>query len=76
MVKEPKQRFVLNLKLNTKLFQEDILDKRFEIARKIYNAVLGNVFKRYFEMTKTKIWRDNQEELFKKYKSFKDDKKR
>ena len=35
------QRFVLNLKLNTKLFQEDILTKRFDIGRKIYNSVLG-----------------------------------
>ena len=75
MVKEPKQRFVLNFKLNTELFEENILDKRFEIGRKIYNAVLGNTLKRYFEMIKTKIWRDNQEELSKKYKSFKGDKK-
>ena len=75
MVKESKQRFVLNLKLETELFQEDILYKRFEIGRKIYNAVLGKALKRYFEMTKTKIWRNNQEELSKTYKSFKGDKK-
>lgn len=30
-MKEPKQRFVLNLKLDTEMWQEDILDKRFEI---------------------------------------------
>ena len=75
MAKESKQRFVLNLKLNTELFQEHILDKRFEIGRQIYNAVLGKVLKRYVEMTKTKIWRNNQEELSRVYKSFKGDKK-
>ncbi|HEY5561169.1 MAG TPA: transposase [Clostridiaceae bacterium] len=75
MVKESKQRFVLNLKLETELFEENILDKRFEIGRKIYNAVLGKASKRYFEMTKTNAWRDNQEELSKIYKSFKGDKK-
>ncbi|MBC8061702.1 MAG: transposase [Clostridiaceae bacterium] len=75
MVKESKQRFVLNLKLGTELFEEDILAKRFEIGRKIYNGVLGKGLKRYFEMAKTKIWRDNQGELLKVYKSFKVDKK-
>jgi hypothetical protein len=75
MAKELKQRFVLNLKINTELFQEDILDKRFEIGRQIYNAVLGKALKRYVEMTKTKIWRNNQEELSRVYKSFKGDKK-
>ena len=29
MAKEPKQRYVLNLKLHTESFQEDILEKRF-----------------------------------------------
>ena len=47
MVKVSKQRYVLNLKLRTQPFQEDILDKRFEIGRKIYNAVLGQALKRY-----------------------------
>jgi hypothetical protein len=69
------QRFVLNLKLNTKLFQEDILNKRFEIGRKIYNSVLGLALKRYDEMIKTKRWRNNQSELSKAYKLFKGDKK-
>lgn len=34
MAKAPKQRYVLNLKLKTQPFQENILDKRFEIGRK------------------------------------------
>jgi hypothetical protein len=71
VAKVPKQRFVLNLKLKTELFQEHMLDKRFEIGRQIYNAVLGNTLKRYNEMTKTKRWKNNQiilSDLYKKYK--------
>jgi hypothetical protein len=39
MAKEPKQRFVLNLKLKTEKWQEDVLNKRFEIGRHLYNSV-------------------------------------
>jgi len=66
--KEPKQRFVLNLKLKTQKFEEKVLDKRFEIGRKIYNCVLGKALNRYNEMCKTKIWRNNQFELSNIYK--------
>ncbi|MGH4118775.1 hypothetical protein [Clostridium sp.] len=69
--KEPKQRFVLNLKLKTERWQEDILDARFDIGRLIYNSVLGKALKRYKEMCKTKKWRNNQNELANIYKSFK-----
>lgn len=73
--KQPKERFVLNLKLKTQLYQEDILEKRFEIGRKIYNILLGKALKRYNEMIKTKKWRENQENLSKIYKSFKGNEK-
>ena len=33
MTKKQEPRFVLNLKLKTQPFQEDILNKRFEIGR-------------------------------------------
>ncbi len=66
---EPKQRFVLNLKLKTEKFEERALDKRFEIGRGIYNCVLGKALNRYNEMCKTKIWRNNQSELSNIYKS-------
>lgn len=75
MAKASKQRYVLNLKLRTQPFQEDILDKRFEIGRKIYNAVLGQALKRYKEMIKTKRWRENQINILNIYKVEKDDKK-
>lgn len=76
MTKEPKQRFVLTLKLETEIYQEDILNKRFEISRQLYNAVLGKSYNRYKEMVKTKRWRENQENICNVYKTEKDNKKR
>lgn len=87
MPKAEKDRFVLNLKLETEKWQEDILSKRFEIGRKIYNALLGIATNRLVEMTKTKVWRNNQQSLsdvYNKYenklkkcnKEYSDDKKR
>lgn len=50
--------FVLQFQLKTEKWQEDILDKRFEIGRKIYNALVNVIQKRYNEMTKTKKYRN------------------
>lgn len=68
--------YVLNLKLETEKYQDDILDKRFEIGRHLYNAVLNVALKRYKEMIKTKAWRINQENIANVYKIEKDEKKR
>lgn len=76
MAKEPKQRYVLNLKLQTGSFQEDILEKRFEIGRHLYNSILNVSLKRYNEMIKTKRWRENQAQIANIYKLEKDKKKR
>lgn len=43
--------FTLTLVLKTEKWQEDILDKRFNIGRQMYNAVLGELCKRYNTMT-------------------------
>ncbi|HBX48440.1 MAG TPA: transposase, partial [Clostridiaceae bacterium] len=56
MIKASKQRFILNLKLKTEIYQEDILNKRFEIGRQIYNAVLRIALNKCNEMIKTKAW--------------------
>jgi hypothetical protein len=64
--------YVLNLKLETELFQDDILDKRFEIGRKLYDSVLNVAQKRCYEMVKTKSWRENQKNIAAVYKSEKD----
>ena len=53
ILKDKKQRYILTLKLQTELYEEDILNKRFEIGRQLYNSVLGKSFKRYQEMIKT-----------------------
>lgn len=74
MAKPEKQRFVLNLKLITEQWQDDILNTRFEIGRLLYNAILSKSLKRYNEMIKTKRWRDNQFKLSELYKLYKNDK--
>ncbi len=52
--KSLKSNYVLTLPLNTEIYQEDILDKRFNICRQIYNACLGEILKRYNHMRESK----------------------
>jgi hypothetical protein len=49
--------FVLTLKLDTEKYQEDILDKRLDIGRRIYNACLNELYKRYHVMVESKDYR-------------------
>ena len=49
-----KPNFVLTLKLDTETYQEDILDKRLDIGRRIYNACLNELNKRYRLMVESK----------------------
>ena len=49
--------FIVQFPLLTQLYQEDILNKRFEIGRKIYNSLVSVTQKRYKEMIKTKKYR-------------------
>ena len=39
--------FIVQFPLKTEKYQEDILDKRFEIGRKIYNSLVNVTQKRY-----------------------------
>ena len=55
--------------LETEQYQEDILNKRFEIGRKIYNSLVTVTQKRYKEMIKTKLYRSIKEELKEIYSS-------
>lgn len=50
--------FVVQFHLKTEQFQEDILNKRFEIGRQIYNSLVNITQKRYKEMIKTKKYRN------------------
>ena len=49
--------FVVQFPLETEPYQEDILNKRFEIGRKMYNSLVTVTQKRYNEMIKTKLYR-------------------
>jgi len=51
--------FVLTLPLKTEKFQEDILDKNFEKFRKIYNACINELYKRYNHMRESKEYQNN-----------------
>jgi len=62
-------RFCITFPLATELYQEDILGKRFEIGRKIYNALLGKVYKRYNCMIQTRKYRELKSQVALLYKS-------
>ena len=49
--------FIVEFPLKTERYQEDVLDKRFEIGRRIYNSLVNVTQKRYKEMIKTKKYR-------------------
>lgn len=49
--------FIVQFPLKTEKDQEDILNKRFEIGRKMYNSLVNVTQKRYKEMIKTKEYR-------------------
>ena len=49
--------FIVEFPLKTEKYQEDILNKRFEIGRKIYNSLVHITQNRYKEMIKTKNYR-------------------
>ena len=50
--------FTVQFPLKTEKYQEDILDKRFEIGRQMYNSLVNITQKRYKEMIKTKVYRN------------------
>lgn len=49
--------FCITIPLKTETYQEHILEKRFEIGRKMYNSLIVITQKRYREMTKTKEYK-------------------
>ena len=49
--------FCITFPLETEIYQENILNTRFEIGRKIYNSLVNVTQKRYKEMIKTKRYR-------------------
>ncbi|MGL5765708.1 MAG: RNA-guided endonuclease TnpB family protein [Sarcina sp.] len=59
MAKTKTPSYVLTLGLNIEKYQEDVLNKRFEKCRKIYNACLSEGLRRYRHMTESKAYRKN-----------------
>lgn len=55
--------FIVQFLLKTEKYQEDILDKRFEIGKQIYNSLINVTQKRYKEMIKTKEYRNLMSQL-------------
>ncbi|AKO91977.1 transposase [Priestia filamentosa] len=49
--------YILTLKLRTEKYQEDILNKRLEVGRRIYNSILGDLLKRYNTLKQSKGYR-------------------
>ena len=64
--------FIVEFPLKTELYQEHILNKRFEIARHIYNSLLNIMLKRYNEMIKTCLYRECVSNLKKANKKVQD----
>ena len=54
--KKSEPNFVLTLKLDTEKYQEDILYMRLDIGRRIYNACLNELRKRYQLMIESKAY--------------------
>jgi hypothetical protein len=59
---------VLTIPLKTEIWQEDILFKRFEIYRSIYNAMLGHRLKEYRKMLNDEDYKNSIEVIYKAYK--------
>jgi len=62
--------YVLTLKLDTNNSDESILDKRFEIGRKLYNAILGIGLKKFEALSDLKRYRKLRKELAEINKSY------
>jgi len=58
MAKDKKKCFVLQFRLETESWQDDLLNKRFEASRKIYNALVSESLRRWNELKKTKQYRN------------------
>ena len=66
--------FIVEFPLKTEKYQEDILNKRFEIGRQIYNSLVNITQKRYREMIKTKKYRNLFSSITGNMKLYRDDK--
>lgn len=75
MAKSKTSSYILTLKLKTEKYQEDILNKRLEISRNIYNSCLGEVLKRYKHTRELKDYRKEYKNIIKMSKDKESSKK-
>jgi hypothetical protein len=61
--------FILELSLRTEPYQVDILEKRFEIGRNIYNACLNQLDKRYSVMRQSKEFQHVMKQIKASYRA-------
>ena len=54
------ENYVVSFPLLTEKWQEDILDQRFELLRKIYNALQSKWQKKYTYVTQMKAYKECQ----------------
>ncbi|NRD81118.1 hypothetical protein HPT25_27895 [Bacillus sp. BRMEA1] len=59
MPKKEKPTFIIELKCKTETWQQHILDTRFELARKLYNATLSNALKQIKKMKESTHFKRN-----------------
>ena len=59
MKKIEKHLYAYTLPLHTERFQEDLLKKRFGLCEKIYNSLNHKVYTIYFELSKTREYRQD-----------------
>lgn len=70
MARKQTPSYVLTFKLDTNDRDESILDKRFEICRKLYNSILGLGLKRFKALSELKVYRTVRKELAELNKSY------
>lgn len=63
MAKTTTPNYVLTLSLDTNNRDEIILNKRFEICRKLYNAILGLGLKKFNALSELKVYKKLRKEL-------------
>ena len=65
MQKSNSNSFIIELKLKSKQHQNDILNKRFEVARKMYNSTLSYALKQYNLLREKKEYQNLLSQYFK-----------
>lgn len=75
--KDNEGRFIVEFPLSVEKYQADIIDKRLEIARRIYNQMLKKYKNIYKQMIQTKAYRNIISNLgIERKKRISEDKKR